>query len=41
MDEMRLLSILVQTGLHGGRNIPTMLVGYPGIGKTREIHRCV
>jgi len=43
--QMTLLSILVQTGLHQkkdrdgkliqGRNIPAMLQGYPGIGKTQ------
>lgn len=46
-DEMKLLSMLVQTGLykkkdrHGkliqGRNIPGMLVGRPGIGKTQIV----
>ncbi len=47
-DEMRLLSLLVQTGLHKkqndqtgkieqGRNIPAMLVGFPGIGKTQLV----
>ncbi len=44
-NEMKLLSILCQTGLHKtknregklvqGRNVPTMLVGLPGIGKTQ------
>lgn len=36
-NEMKLLSILVQTGMQGRRNIPFMLVGYPGIGKTQII----
>lgn len=45
-DEMKLLSILAQTGMHTytangkkiqGRNVPGMLVGLPGIGKTQII----
>lgn len=38
-NEMKLLSILVQTGLQGNRNIPFMLVGAPGIGKTQIIQQ--
>ena len=35
--QTKLLSILVQTGFHGGRNIPVMLEGEPGIAKTQVI----